>query len=167
MRQAVLEAGEAGQGQHAPRRGQPLRLGHPAQLEREGHVVERGEPGQEVRLLEDHAHLAGHGAGDGLAVAEHGPDRGPAQARHQREQGGLAAAAGAHHRRELAVRDLEVDPVERGDTRAVGAEAMGDAADRDEGPAHARSRQAPRRASTTRSASFTATAAAATITSAA
>src|SRR4030095_3560908 len=120
-----------------------------------------------IGLLEDHAHFARHRAGDPLAVAEHAAARGQPEPGDQREQRGLAAAARAHHRRELAVRDVQVDRLERGDTGAIRAEVLRDTSDGEERARHERSPPAPSRPSTARSTSFTATAARATMTRAA
>ena len=67
----------------------------------EGDVVIDRQPGEQGGLLEHHAPV-GAGSLDGLAVEGDGAGGGLDQSGHQTENGGLAAAGGAHHADELA-----------------------------------------------------------------
>ena len=99
--------------------------------EGKGNVVEDGEGGNEVEVLEDEADFlraeAGFffvaNAGDGFAVQEIDTRGGGVEEANDVEEGGFAAAAGTHNHNELAALDGEVKIFER---KSLGvAEAVG------------------------------------------
>jgi len=102
--------------------GTLLALGrtHPAVQQGHLHVVQDIERGDQVEALEDKSELgvaeAGGLAGietrDGLAVQLHGTGRGLVEQSGDVEQGGLAAAGGAHDTYKFSFAHFEVDVVE-------------------------------------------------------
>lgn len=124
VRQALLEAAEAGQVQQLPG---PLAVPRPApaeDLDREQDVVQHRAPGQQGGPLEQHGDVA---AGLGDRRAGHGDlalgDR--QQPGDHAEQGGLAAAGAAEDGDELALRDVEVDAAQRLDAARAAVEGTG------------------------------------------
>ena len=95
--------------------GVHARLGHPAVAQREREIVVDGHrvvDDRELEHLRDVAlvrRLLRH-----VRVAEEDPPRGrPEEARHDVQQGRLAAAGGAEERVRAAVRPLEIDSLQR------------------------------------------------------
>jgi len=69
-------------------------------------------PGQDGELLKDDAAVAPR-ALHGTAVHEHGAARGRQQPGQDSQQRGFPAAARPDHGEELALRHVEVEPIER------------------------------------------------------
>src|SRR6266851_7152642 len=74
-------------------------------------VLADGVPGEKRVLLENHRPLPAR-RGNQLAANPEFAARRPLETCEQIEQGGLAAAARAHDRKELVLLDLEIDVVE-------------------------------------------------------
>src|SRR6266508_1920831 len=101
----------------------PLGPGHAPQPQRQLHVADGGQPGEQGRLLEQQR--------GGEAAGADRPDRGVVQPGDQVEQGALAAAGGADQADELAGPDGERHPVQ-GEHRGVAvAVALGHPVQRD------------------------------------
>ena len=81
------------------------------ELEAELHVLLHGEPGEQGVLLE-HDAAVGAGALHGLAVHQHLALGGALQAADDVEQGGLAAAGGAHHAHKFVLMDVQIHAVQ-------------------------------------------------------
>ena len=98
--------------------------GLPADLQRQADVVDGAAPGQERRVLEDEGEVA---RPSGLARRAPEDTDGAAGDRHEirdgPEQRRLAAARGPQHGDESALRNLEADPVQRGDAAGLRLEA--------------------------------------------
>ena len=105
--------------------------------QREGHVVEDREVGEQRAELEQHAHappltkeLRTVAGIDQLAVEDHPAAAGRGNAADQAQQGGLAAARAAEDGRDLAAREAQADVVEDRSARVV---AERDVVDLDQG----------------------------------
>ena len=121
-RKALLEAGKADeldQLHGAPARA---RLVETENLGRQQHVVEHGAPGEQHRLLEHDADIAGR-AGERRAVEQELAAARSQQRADQLEQGRFAAAGRPDQGYELVLLDGESDVLERGD--AAGARGVG------------------------------------------
>ena len=112
--------GQAEPLQRLERRGPGLAAGHPVQLERQRDVLRRGQPGQQVEVLEyvaDHAPpqprlgAAGHPA-DRLAGDEHVAAGRLLQGPGDGQQRALARAARSHHRHHRAFVHRQADLVQ-------------------------------------------------------
>src|SRR6185503_3130857 len=118
------------------RRARLVGVGHRVVVLRDHHVLERGQIGEQVELLEHDADLftakpralAFVQLRQLDAVHPHAPGGGGVERPEHVHERALARARGAHDREPLALGDLEVDAVERLE-RAVGA---GDALELDE-----------------------------------
>ena len=99
--------GEADVGQR------PLGPPAPARVPRDPHVAHHPLPGQQPRVLEQHAH-AGRQADDRLAVEQQPAGGRRLQPGEQAQERALAAARAPDDRHEPAGRDGEVDPLEHG-----------------------------------------------------
>ena len=97
-------------------------------FEPERDVGADGAPGIERRVLE-HEHAGRVGAGDWRGVGQDVPLAGQFQARHQSQQGGLAAARGAEDGHELAGGQRQADPVQHRQGLAVQREGVADVHD--------------------------------------
>ena len=103
------------------------------EVEREGHVLDAGERGEEVEELEDEADFVAAEAGevvigergDGLAVDADFAGGGAVEAADQVEEGGLSGAGGADDGDHFAAGDVEVDGIE-GDDLSLAVEMFGD-----------------------------------------
>jgi hypothetical protein len=114
--------------------GDPAGRGGAGAVELEGHgdVLERGQAGEQVVVLEDEAdgataqrrRLVAREAAERRALHEDLALGGRLQAPGDRQQAALARAARAHHRHELAGADHEVDVAEGVDLRAALAEHL-------------------------------------------
>ncbi len=137
-----LEAAQA-HGLEQPERDLPaLRRGHPAQLEAERDVVERGAPREEAAVLEDQRDLLRIRARARDTGHEHAPGVRTHQARDHAEHGGLAAAARAQQGDELLGPDGEADRFHRLNRSARGLVSL---ADRLQDDRHRRGRRGPAR----------------------
>ena len=132
VRVALLEAGEPGQLDQAGDRALALDARHAGDLETVANVAAHRTPRQDRQLLEHHAALAARPAYR-LAVAQDGAFGGPDEAGQRLEERGLAAAAGAYQRNELAGANGEVDMVGRLYGAVGGLEEMPEAGDDDLG----------------------------------
>src|SRR5262249_5253192 len=122
----ALEAGELDQGDHLARARRDLVARHRARgLQAEGDVALDGLPGkQRARvLLEDVDHV-GRRLLHARRAEEHVARGGGREARHDLQQGRLAAAGRADDRHEAAGLDLEIDAVERDGGAARGRIAL-------------------------------------------
>ncbi len=134
----------------------PRRAVHPAQVEREFHVGERGFPRQQRRVLEHHPDLVRHGCANALAFDARLPARRRDQAGEDLEQRGLAATARSDQRDEPPFLDRERDVGKRAKERAAGAEILSELADLDDRHQEALARKRPTRSSASRIVSLTA-----------
>jgi hypothetical protein len=116
-RVAVLEAGQADEREVLTCPPGPLLPRHGLGLQPELDVGLGGAPGEQGVLLEDDPPVE-PGAGDGGAVDDDLPCRRARQAGDQVQECGLAAAAGAHEREELARAHVEVHAGQRGERLA-------------------------------------------------
>ncbi len=129
VRVVALEASETRHGDEFFRDLRGLRPGLARKREPIGHVLDHGLPGQQRILLEHHGAVRA-GLSDAGAVHEHGTVGRLQQSVDDAQQRGLAAAARAHDRDELALTDREVDRTQRLDRRLVAAdEGLGDIVD--------------------------------------
>ena len=128
-RSARRELGKAHHLEHLPGPARPLLRVHPLHLEAELDVLEHRPVGEEREALEHHRGVApGRGQiGDILTRDVDPPLGGVLQTPDHAKGGGLAAAARAQHRHELAVHEIgrEVD-----DRAGALVEGLGDAAER-------------------------------------
>jgi len=108
---------------------------HPAVLEPDGDVAGDGAPREHRVLLEDVADLGRHPAGHADAVDLHPPGARRDKAAEHVEDGGLAAARGAHDGHELPVEDLERDVLDGGDRPVAVAKCLGEITEHDAGTA--------------------------------
>jgi hypothetical protein len=122
----VLQAHEF---QQLLRRAAALAAGAAAHLQRQLHVLQRGAPGQQRRVLEHEADVAV--LARGLRRGRQHLDAAPAglqQVGHHAQEGRLAAARGPQQREELALRHVEVEALDGGDVAALGEKAHADVA---------------------------------------
>jgi acyl-CoA thioesterase-1 len=129
----------------ADRVEQPVRplpgVGVAKQLERQEDVLLRGEIAEQLERLEHESDLVPSHEGqptfgqivDAFAIEADRASSRPVEPRHQREQRRLAAAGWADDGDELALPDLEVDPVEDRQRLAAGRQLSSDAAQCEQG----------------------------------
>src|SRR5499425_1521262 len=115
LRLEALEAHglEEAQGDFAPARG-----GDAGELETEAHVVERGPPREESRVLEDQGDFARRRAGDRRALDEDAARVRSHETADHREQGRLPAAAWAQEGDGFPRTHGEADGLDSGDRAA-------------------------------------------------
>ena len=109
---AINKTGEAHTRQQGPSPLTRLRGRHAPHFQRHGHIGQRGLPGHERVLLEQIARLR-RDARDPAAMDPGEASGGGQKPRHHIQQGGLAAARGAHDGNELACGDLQRNPGDR------------------------------------------------------
>ena len=105
-----------------------LGAGYPALAQRVGEIVEGREMRVEREGLEDHRHVAAlhRGIGDVAAGKEDPAGIRPLEPGDRAQGGGLAGSARSQDHEELALGDLEIEPVQ-GDHAAVALGEAGDA----------------------------------------
>jgi hypothetical protein len=144
-RPAVEPVAEADALQRLLRAPPGFALGDPDQKQRQLDVLGRREDRDEVEGLEDEAHLGGAVAGslgvrelvDRLAVDDYAAAIDLVEAGEAIQKRRLARAGGSHHGDELAVRHLQVEPVQGDDVVGAGAVHLADAlGDEDRGLVH-------------------------------
>ena len=134
--EGVLEALESGERDCFPDPRADLRGCHAAVLQAQGDVLLDGAPREDRVLLEDVADLAARARADALAVDQDlAPGRRQERADHV-EDGGLAAAGGAHDGHEFLVVDIEGHSGDGRDLSRPRAESLGEVPDGDADARH-------------------------------